>query len=130
MLAESTPTHFLIFLSSFWPSRRHHIFLHNIMKQVLPFLTHLLTKTLEPLRSRIRGLTSRNSKQRARGQQKPNRAMLGVFFGSSSRWLAHCGGGGGGVVTESLPKAPPWHPKVMLMTLEAHYRSTGPTCMI
>jgi len=40
-------------------------------------------------------------------------------------WLAHYGGGGGGVVTESLPKAPSWHPKVMLMTLEAHYRSTG-----
>ena len=34
------------------------------------------------------------------------------------------------LVTESLPKAPPWHPKVMLMTLEAHCTSIGLNCRL
>jgi hypothetical protein len=61
---------------------------------------------------------------------KTEQTTVRRFFSEVAlRWLAYCGGGGG-VVTESLPKAPPWHPKVMLMTLEAHYRSTGLTCML
>jgi hypothetical protein len=46
---------------------------------------------------------------------KTEQTTVRRFFSEVAlRWLAHYGGGGG-VVSESLPKAPPWHPKVMLV---------------
>ena len=50
----------------------------------------------------------------AKRAAKTEQATVRRFFSEVAlRWLAHYGGGGG-VVTGSLPKAPPWHPQVML----------------